>query len=76
MIKQIDSQIHNFRLAQKLALSDRISYLPVVKQFQQKINKILILQAFREEKDKKKEETAILNKLLVGVGRYSLKLKN
>lgn len=76
MINQTDSQIHNFRLAQKLALSDRISFLPVVKEFQQKIKKILILQAFKQEKDKKKEETAILNKLLLGVGRYSLKLKS
>jgi hypothetical protein len=63
-------------LAQKLALSDRISYLPVVKEFQQKIKKILILQTLKQEKDKKKEETIILNRLLLGVGRYSLKLKS
>lgn len=40
------------------------------------MKKILVLQILKQEKDQNKQETLILNKLLLGVGRYSLKLKS
>lgn len=67
--------MHSYRLAQNLALSDRISYLPIVKEFQQKIKKILILNTLKEGQTKKKDNK-LLSKVLTSVGRYSLKIKN
>ena len=75
LINKKDSLVHSFKLAQNLALSDRISYLPIVKEFQQKIKKILILHTLKEGQTKRKDNK-VLNKILTGVGRYSLKLKN
>jgi hypothetical protein len=67
--------VHSYRLAQNLALSDRISYLPIVKEFQQKIEKILILNTLKEGQTKKKDNK-LLSKILTSVGKYSFKIKN
>lgn len=67
--------MHSYRLAQNLALSDRISYLPIVKEFQQKIEKILILNTLKEGQTKKKDNK-LLSKILTSVGKYSFKIKN
>jgi hypothetical protein len=76
LLKDGESAIHSFHYAQNLALSDRISFLPIVREFQAKMMKILILQVMTEERKKKKAEAELLNKVLLGVGRYSLKLKS
>ena len=48
----------------------------MVREFQAKIKKILIMQVITEERKKKQAESKVLNRVLLSVGRYSLKLKS
>jgi hypothetical protein len=59
-----------------MALSDKISCLNIVKEFQRKITKIVRINEFIEDSDRRVEERQKkIDQLCHIVGKYSLKLK-